>query len=85
MGIWGVIRFLDNDVLPTYAEGSKVRYLFSGKRISRGRYKSAKGIILNADVNGAYNIMRKCSLVDSDLAVLQSSGVLDAPKRIRVA
>ena len=77
--------FLDNDELPTYVKGSNVKHLFSGKRISRGQYKSAQGIILNADVNGAYNIMRKCSLVDSDLAVLQGSGVLDTPKRIRVA
>ncbi|MDY4078377.1 MAG: hypothetical protein SOY42_06270, partial [Clostridium sp.] len=30
----------------------------SGKRISRGLYKT-KNIIINADVNGSYNILRK--------------------------
>jgi len=32
---------------------------YSGKRISRGLFKTSKGILLNADVNGAYNIMKK--------------------------
>jgi len=34
---------------------------FSGKRISRGRYRSKNGILINADVNGSYNILRKCN------------------------
>ena len=34
-------------------------YHFSGKRISRGQYESKEGTILNADVNGAGNIIRK--------------------------
>jgi len=33
------------------------RYL--GKRISRGLFRTSKGILINADVNGAYNIIRK--------------------------
>jgi putative transposase len=33
------------------------RYI--GKRISRGLFKTSKGRLLNADVNGAYNIMKK--------------------------
>ena len=32
---------------------------FSGNRIKRGLYKSSDGTLLNADVNGAYNILRK--------------------------
>ena len=32
---------------------------FSGKRIARGMYKSANGIKVNADINGASNIIRK--------------------------
>ncbi len=32
---------------------------YIGKRISRGLFKTSKGILLNADVNRAYNIMRK--------------------------
>ena len=32
---------------------------YAGKRIKRGLFRSAKGIIINADVNGALNIIRK--------------------------
>ena len=31
----------------------------AGKRISRGLFRSAKGTVLNADVNGVYTILRK--------------------------
>ena len=32
---------------------------YVGKRIKRGMFRSAKGLPINADVNGAYNIIRK--------------------------
>ena len=32
---------------------------YMGKRIKRGLYSSSKGVLLNADINGAINIMRK--------------------------
>ena len=32
---------------------------FSGKRVKRGLYKTKDGSIVNADVNGSYNIMVK--------------------------
>ena len=32
---------------------------YKGKRMGRGRFKTASGRIINADVNGAYNIMKK--------------------------
>jgi putative transposase len=32
---------------------------YKGKRMERGLFKSEKGILINADVNGAYNILRK--------------------------
>ena len=32
---------------------------FSGRRISRGRYQTHSGLIINADCNGAANILRK--------------------------
>ena len=51
--------FLDMDNIPTYKENNNEEYIFSGKRIKRGLYKSKKGIIINADVNGASNILRK--------------------------
>ena len=47
---------LDNDFIPDH--GDKVIPKFSGRRVKRGLYKSKHGI-LNADVNGALNILRK--------------------------
>jgi len=44
--------FLDNEPIEHHEQ-------YMGKRISRGLYRSAKGIIINADVNGAYNIVKK--------------------------
>ncbi|WXG40291.1 MAG: transposase [Candidatus Freyarchaeum deiterrae] len=32
---------------------------YSGKRISRGLFRSSEGVLINADVNAAYNIIRK--------------------------
>ena len=49
--------FLDNDPIPTY--GDKDIPKFSGKRINRGLYISKDGVSINADVNGACNILRK--------------------------
>jgi putative transposase len=33
--------------------------IFSGRFMARGLYRTKIGILLNADVNGAYNILRK--------------------------
>ena len=50
--------FLDGDEIPTYGESDE-KYTFSGKRTKRGIYKSSDGTKLNADINGASNIIRK--------------------------
>ncbi len=34
--------------------------VYKGKRVSRGMFLSSTGKIINADVNGALNILRKC-------------------------
>lgn len=49
--------FLDDDNIPNY--GDKNIPKFSGKRIKRGLYLSSSGKKINADVNGAYNILVK--------------------------
>ena len=49
--------FLDNDKLPNYS--SKKNYKFKGNRIKRGLYRTEQGILINADVNGSLNILRK--------------------------
>ena len=50
--------FLDKDDIPVYKDAQK-KPQFSGKRISRGLYKSKDGRVLNADVNGSYSILVK--------------------------
>lgn len=47
--------FLNLDYIPNFNER---KTKFSGYRIKRGLYKS-NNVIINADVNGSYNIMRK--------------------------
>lgn len=49
--------FLDNDELPKY--GEKPVQEFSGKRLKRGLYKTQNGFLINSDLNGAVNIIRK--------------------------
>jgi len=75
--------FFANDDLPTWNDDNLKEYNFSGKRISRGQYKSSNGNIINADCNGALNILRKSKLID--LTVLQNSGCLDQPTRIQIS
>ncbi len=47
--------FLDNEPI-------EYNNNYLGKRISRGLFKSKEGTIINADVNGAYNILKKAFL-----------------------
>ena len=49
--------FLDGDNIPVYGEVENPQ--FSGHRIKRGLYRSGSGRLINADVNGSYNILRK--------------------------
>jgi IS605 OrfB family transposase len=75
--------FWDRDDIPAYNADNPREYQFSGKRIHRGQYKTASGKIINADVNGALNIMRKSSVVDVN--ILYGRGEVDTPVRIRIA
>ena len=75
--------FWDNDNIPVYNADNPKEYQFSGNRIHRGLYKTAGNKILNADVNGALNIMRKSSVVS--LTALYGRGEVDTPVRIRIA
>jgi transposase len=51
--------FLDADPLPVYDAVRHDHPRFSGRRVKRGLYRAADGTPINADVNGAYNIIRK--------------------------
>ena len=74
--------FWDRDEIPIFNSESKINNSFSGKRVHRGLYCSKNGILLNADLNGSLNILRKSSVVS--LEALYSRGVLNPPSRIRV-
>ncbi|MBE6141976.1 MAG: transposase [Erysipelotrichaceae bacterium] len=75
--------FFDKDDIPSFTNSDDKEYVFSGKRIKRGLYKTSTGKLLNADVNGALNILKKSNVVD--LTVLYSRGEVDTPLRIRIA
>lgn len=50
---------LDKDDIPKFSKYRKQTPKFSGKRVKRGLYKTLKGLLINADINGALNIIRK--------------------------
>ena len=75
--------FLDLDVLPVYLPEQPYLGEFKGRRIYRGLYKSQNGTIMNADINGSANILRK-SKQNFDYEKL-CIGLLASPQRIRVA
>ena len=75
--------FLDLDDIPIFDAEKPYAGKFSGKRINRGLYRSKNGRLINADVNGAANILRK-SKQNFDFEEL-CSGLLASPLRIRVA
>ena len=52
---------------------------YMGKRIKRGLFQSSNGALINADVNGSYNILRKCkpnAFADGILGVVVHPHVL---------
>ena len=75
--------FWDKDDLPVYNNDNPKTYTFSGTRIHRGMYQCKNGMCLNADVNGALNILRKSNVVS--LNGLYTRGEVDTPVRIRIA
>lgn len=75
--------FWDKDEIPGYNNDNPQTYSFSGKRIHRGVYQTKTGLLINADVNGALNILRKSNVVD--INILYSRGELNTPIRIRIA
>lgn len=77
--------FLDGDDL--YKHGEKPEgWKASGRRIKTKLYRTAKGWLINADCNGAANILRKAvgTGIDLDLSNV-TRGVVTSPRRIRLA
>jgi putative transposase len=50
---------LDLDPLPVRKSGDETKHTFSGRRVKRGLYRASNGRYINADINGAGNIIRK--------------------------
>lgn len=71
--------FLDGDDIPVYGEVENPQ--FSGRRVKRGLYKAGNGRLINADVNGSYNIMRKG--LANNLQPLQMSNPLIHPRVVK--
>jgi putative transposase len=75
--------FLDLDELPKFGEKPE-GWQESGKRVKRGLYRSRDGFKINADCNGAANILRK---VETKLGLNLdgvSRGALIAPLKVRL-
>lgn len=56
---------------------------FFGTRIKRDLYKNSKGLLINADINGTLNILKKSNVVD--VIVPRSRRQVDNLLRIRIA
>ncbi|WP_263977112.1 RNA-guided endonuclease TnpB family protein [Amazonocrinis nigriterrae] len=77
--------FIDWDNIPTYQPNTQIKHTFSGKRVARATYVSAYGLKIHADVNGAFNIGRKCNPDGFDClkSILRDRGCLVVhPRRI---
>lgn len=70
---------IDLDNIPNYRDDSPK--VFSGRRVKRGLYKSHNGKIINADVNGAINIIRK-EIGNAPIMGLFDSGCVFQPMRV---
>ena len=77
--------FLDLDPIPDYKPNDEEHYVFSGKRIGKRNrlYRTKDGCKICADVNGAYNILRKRK-PDAFSKVKGSAGYVVHPVRLAV-
>jgi len=64
-------------------------HAYAGKRVKRGLFRTALGIIINADVNGALNILRKVIsdtflklFIEKVARLIPSSGYLCYPFKV---
>ena len=57
---------------------------YLGKRIKRGLFQSSIGKLINADVNGALNILRKSVACDSLIQEIASRGLVFQPVRVHM-
>ena len=74
--------FIDRDVIPVFGGAKPANWKPSGKRVRRGLYQAGSGERVNADCNGAANILRKvASRLNISLVEIGRASSLTAPKR----
>ena len=66
--------FIDNESIEKHDE-------YVGKRIKRGLFQSSKSL-LNADINGSLNIMRKALKCNSDAVMPADAGFVYNPVKV---
>nr|ARR28431.1 hypothetical protein [Caulerpa okamurae] len=69
--------FLDNEPIKKHST-------YKGQRIQRGLFKTSKGYLINADVNGAANILQKF-LTSKGQPIANPYGCVNHPPRLRWA
>ena len=69
--------FLDNETLEWHKN-------YCGNRSHRGMFKSSNGRMLNADINGSFNIMRKYLKCNCDAAMPADVGFMYNPVKIYI-
>jgi putative transposase len=76
--------FVDLDPIPDYTPSDETAHVFSGKRIGRRNrlYRTKDGRTICADVNGAYNIVRKSK---PDAFAKGTAGYVVHPVRLAIA
>jgi len=75
--------FVDGDVLPTVGEKPD-GWQASGKRIKRGLYRTAQNLYINADGNGAANVLKKVGATLGLMLKGVSRGALITPLRVQL-
>ena len=68
--------FMDNESIEKHDE-------YRGRRVHRGLFKSS-GALLNADVNGSYNIMRKYLKRNCDALLPADAGFVYNPVKVHL-
>jgi putative transposase len=68
--------YLDNETI-------EKQETYLGKRVARGLFRTAKGYLINADVNGAANILVKF-LTSNGQRIANRYGCVNHPKRLRL-
>lgn len=69
--------FIDNELIEKHDE-------YFGRRVHRGLFQSSKSL-LNADVNGSFNIMRKYLKCNSDAVMPADAGFVYNPLKVKLS